>query len=383
MTTGLKTLPAAAGWLANSLLALVFVVFSQPSYADEPIKGAFEQVLGQVFDPATATHTIVDPRLLAFSYPAPVQIPELTDFKVAVSPLSYRIYAIFATGKSDGLKPCLDTGLSLFSLVAKKYAGDQYGTSLNEYKDGRGWFLTQSKTGRSIQIKCDDKGELTMRYLDDALQQAAEVEQSEVNQINSDYAASQYAKILPRVRELVEQGNPWAETLLGLMYRKGAGVAHDDEKAEDYYQRAAQRGWFGAQYNLGTLYHSQFRYKQAETWLLKAANEEYPQAEENLAQLYLDKSPLQSEEKAFTWFLRAAEHGRPNAQYNTCFDYADGLGVARDMVEAYKWCYIAARHGQVQADRNKDHLAGQMEPQDVARARGAAERWLAQHGESK
>jgi hypothetical protein len=52
----------------------------------------------------------------------------------------------------------------------------------------------------------------------------------------------------------------------------------------------------------------------------------------------------------------------------------------RDMVEAYKWCYIAARHGQVLANRNKDHLAGQMQPQDVARAREAAERWLAQHG---
>jgi hypothetical protein len=136
-----------------------------------------------------------------------------------------------------------------------------------------------------------------------------------------------------------------------------------------------------AEYNLGTFYRTQFRYKQAEVWLSKAANQGYPEAEENLAQLYLDKTPLHSEDKAFIWLLRAAEHGRPESQYNTCFDYADGLGVSRDMVEAYKWCYIAARNGQRQAGPNRDHLAKQMQPEEVARGREAAERWLAEHAE--
>ena len=49
-----------------------------------------------------------------------------------------------------------------------------------------------------------------------------------------------------------------------------------------------------------------------ETWLLKAANQEYPEAEENLALLYLNKGPLHSEDKSFTWYSRAAEHGRPD-----------------------------------------------------------------------
>ena len=104
------------------------------------------------------------------------------------------------------------------------------------------------------------------------------------------------------------------------------------------------------------------------------------QAENNLGQLYLAKGLLYSEEKSFTWFLRAAEHGDIEAQYNTCYDYADGLGVTRDMVEAYRWCYIAGQNGQAAAARNRDHLAQQMPPADVARARAAAERWLRDHG---
>jgi hypothetical protein len=389
MNTLLKISPASTRWLGNSLLTLVFVLLSQTAYADEPIKGAFGQVLGQAFDLATATRTVWGGQSLTFSYPAPVQTPELTEFDVTASPLTLRIYAISATGKSQGLKPCQDTAYSLFAVVAKKYGGDQYGGSLRESTDRRELFLLQSKTGRRIQITCNEKGDLTMSYLDTALKQAADVEHIEVNQIEDDFGAARYEKILPRVRELAEQKAPWAETLMGLMYRKGAGVAHDDEKGEYYYQRAAERGWRNAQYALGTLYSSQFRYKLAETWLLKAANQEYAVAEENLALLYLSKSPLQSEEKAFTWFLRAAEHGRPDAQYNTCFDYADGLGVKRDMVEALKWCYIAARNhtpgreGRVLAERNTVHLGQQMQPQEIARAREAADRWLAQHDESK
>jgi TPR repeat protein len=387
MTTGLKTSPAMARWFAGSLLTLVFVVMcslaanaDDPNGGNQPINGGFGQVLGEVFDPAAATRTTLDRDRLLFWYPAPVQSPELTEFFVAASPFTFRIYGIFASGKSEGKKSCLEAAQALFSIVAEKYGGDQYGADLRQYRDGSGWFLMQSKSGRGIRVICSDKGELTMNYGDDALQQSAQAEHRELNQINADYEASQYAKILPRVRELAKQGSAWAETLLGLMYRKGAGVAHDDEAAEDYYHQAAQRGWVQAQYNLGTLYLSQFRYKQAETWLLKAATREYALAQENLAQLYLAKSPLQSEDNAFTWFLRAAEHGRVESQYNTCFDYADGLGVTRDMIEAYKWCYIAARQGHVLATRNKDHLAGKMQPQEVARGQEAAERWLAQHG---
>jgi TPR repeat protein len=218
-----------------------------------------------------------------------------------------------------------------------------------------------------------------LRYQDIALRQAALDDRREFNQLNSDYAGARYDKILPRVQELAEHGNLWAQTLLGLMYRKGQGVVHDDDKAEQYYGQAARQGWPNAQFDLGTYYKTQFRFREAETWLLKADKQGMFQADLNLGQLYLAKGPLYSEEKSFTWFLRGAERGDKEAQYQTCFDYADGIGVTRDMVEAYRWCYIAAQNGHAVAARNRDHLGEQMQPAEIVRARAAAERWLAEH----
>ena len=364
-----------------ALLTLLLALSSKGAQGEEPIQRAFGQTLGELFDASVATRSTADSRHVIFWYPAPGQVPELTEFFVTVTPLTYRIYAIAAIGHPSGLEPCRTVAVQLFSIIAKKYDGEQYGSDMRELTNGRGWFLTQSKTRRRINISCDDKQEKTelwIGYVDEAVKQAADTEQQELTQMNTAYEAANYDKILPRLRQLAQQGNQWAQTMLGLMYGKGKGVPHDDDTAEDDYLQAAQRGWLAAEYNLGTFYMIRFRYKPAETWLLKAAERGYPEAEENLAQLYLAKSPLQSEEKAFTWFLRAAEHGQPESQYNTCYDYADGLGVTRDMVEAYKWCYIAASHGHARADRNKDHLAGQMRAEEVARGREAAEHWLAQ-----
>lgn len=360
--------------------------FSQGALAEEPIQRAFGQTLGSVFDPATSNQSSGGPDEVTFWYPDPAKIPELTEFFVAVTPVTYRIYGIYATGEASDKSACIDSEHGLFALVAEKYNGQQYGGEMRAVKGEEAYFLTQSKTHRMIHVGCEDvdgKGKLEMTYLDEALRDEAKSEGQEIAQLQGDFQAQNYARILPRLRELARKGNLWAETMLGLMYGHGYGVARDEDAAEDYYLRAAQGGWLNAEFNLGTFYQQRFRYKPAEVWLQKAAERGLPEAEENLAQLYLAKGPLQSEDNAFHWFLRAAEHGQRESQYNTCYDYADGLGVARDMVEAYKWCYIAARNGQKQADANKDHLAAQMRPDEVARGREAAEHWLAQKRSDK
>jgi hypothetical protein len=369
-------------WLVLLCLTLL-VPLPRSAAADEPITKAFGQTLGKTFDPSLSTQYAANRNVLMFWYPPPAEIPELTEFFVTVSPLTYRIYGIFGKGPPQDLRLCLDTGRQLFSVISEKYSGEKYGASLNEYTDGRGWLLAQSKTSRRVSVTCDDTGKLLVSYTDEDFRLAAEDEHREFSQINSNYEAAKYDRIVSRLRELADTGNLWAQTLLGLMYGKGLGVRHDDDTAEDYYLRAARRGWLNAEFNLGIFYMSRLRYKPAEQWLLKAAEQQFSQAEESLAQLYLAESPLQNQEKSFTWFLRAAEHGRPDAQYNTCYAYADGLGVQRDMVEAYKWCYISARQGHLRADRNKDHLAEQMRPEELARGRQAAVHWLAQQTASK
>jgi hypothetical protein len=367
-------------------VSLLASLLPQTVRAEEPIQRAFGQTLGAVFDPATSTQSSGGIEDATFWYPDPAKIPDLTEFYVAVTPITYRIYGIFAVGEPSDQATCIESEHGLFGVVAKKYDGDQYGGDMRKVKGEEVYILTQSKTHRMIHIECREHNgrlKLEMAYLDETVHDTVKSEGQELARLDADFQAKNYARILPRVQELARQGNLWAVTMLGLMYGHGYGVDRDEDRAEDYYLRAAPRGWLGAEFNLGTFYQDRFRYKTAETWLLKAAERGMPEAEENLAQLYLAKGPLHSEDNASRWFLRAAEHGQRESQYNICYAFADGLGVKRDMVEAYKWCYIAARHGQVQADRNKDHLAAQMRPEEVARGREAAEAWLARENAAK
>jgi Sel1 repeat len=366
------------------ILGLTLPLTAQSDFLDQPIKGALGKVLGDQFDLGAATHTLFSDRILVFDFVPSGTLPDLTEYQAAVSPLSYRIYSILASGKLGDRRKCLDTAEPLFyGALAKKYGGNTYGTSFFEYDDHSGWYLTQSKTGRAIHVKCDAKGELLLRYSDGALTTEAEAEQREVARIRSEFAAARYAGVLPRLRELAGQGNPWAQTLLGLAYSKGYGVDQDDREAEELYGLAARKGWFGAQFNLGVFYQDRFRLREAETWLSKAAEGGLPEAQENLGQLYHARGVLHSDEKSFLWTMRAAEQGRVEAQYNTCFDYADGIGVGRDMVEAYKWCAIAAHSGHEKATSNADHLARQMKPDEVSRGRTAAELWIAKNVSTK
>ena len=52
-----------------------------------------------------------------------------------------------------------------------------------------------------------------------------------------------------------EQGDGYAQTKLGGMYRKGQGVKQDDAEAVQWYRKAAEQGYAYEQYVLGAMYH--------------------------------------------------------------------------------------------------------------------------------
>jgi hypothetical protein len=77
------------------------------------------------------------------------------------------------------------------------------------------------------------------------------------NDADAGYAAYQkadYETALRLLRPLAEQGNPRAETTLGVMYDEGHGVPQDDVQALTWYRRAAEQGYAQAQFNLGVMY---------------------------------------------------------------------------------------------------------------------------------
>src|SRR2546423_716897 len=76
-------------------------------------------------------------------------------------------------------------------------------------------------------------------------------------------------------RQLVAQGNGFAQFNLGSMYAQGQGVTQDYAEAGKWFRLAAERGNAGAQSNIGLMYAKGYGvtqdYAKAAEWYQRAA----------------------------------------------------------------------------------------------------------------
>ena len=77
---------------------------------------------------------------------------------------------------------------------------------------------------------------------------------------------------------------------------------------------------------------------------LKLAKEGYPLAECQVGYFYYDGLGVEKDlAQAFAWTKRAAEHGDRDAQYNLAWFYEEGTGTEADPDEARYWYQQAAK----------------------------------------
>jgi eukaryotic-like serine/threonine-protein kinase len=117
------------------------------------------------------------------------------------------------------------------------------------------------------------------------------------------------------------RGDPAAQNALGVKYAAGEdGLARDDAKAVEWYQKSAQQGFAKGETNLGDMY------------------------------LYgrggLDKDPVQ----ALAWYLKAADQHFPDAEYRLGYMFEKGVGAAQDIPRAVKLYRNAASEGYPDAE---------------------------------
>ena len=70
--------------------------------------------------------------------------------------------------------------------------------------------------------------------------------------------------------------------------------------------------------------------------------------------------------EAVKWYRKAAEQNHAEAQYNLGVCYANGEGVAKDYVEAYKWWLLAAGQGDEDAKKIMTILENKMTREQIA-----------------
>lgn len=158
------------------------------------------------------------------------------------------------------------------------------------------------------------------------------------------YERGNFATALKEFAPLAEQDNAGAQTMLGIMYLQGQGVAQDLALAARWLRAAAAQGNAQAQYRL--------------------------------ALMHLAGDGVTQDPTTAAGLLRAAaEQGLPQAQVNLAAMLYQGIGVTRDLRLSYLYAALAARQGDAEGVGLVDLLADEMTPPDLAAAQAMVAQW--------
>jgi TPR repeat protein len=164
--------------------------------------------------------------------------------------------------------------------------------------------------------------------------------------------------------EEAERGDAVTQYRLGSQYERWA---QDYVEALKWYRKAAERGYFEAQFELGEMYANGKGVAkddvEALKWYRKAAEQRYATQFNHLGAMYYDgEGAPEDAAEAVEWYRKLTEqgsHGRElirRAQFQLGFIYSNGEGVAQDHVEAAKWYRKVAEQGHAMAQ----YLLGDM-----------------------
>jgi len=150
------------------------------------------------------------------------------------------------------------------------------------------------------------------------------------------------------------------------------------------YQRAANRGNAGAQYNLGLMFlngqGTNPDPRQAANWFQRAADQGSAAAQRKLGMMYRDGLGVRkSQTEAFSLFEAAAMKRDSEAQFFLGIAFRDGHGIVQDFVRAHMWLNISSASNNDARNLSaefRDQLAIKMTPQQIAEAQRMARECL-------
>ncbi|HVO02985.1 MAG TPA: tetratricopeptide repeat protein [Candidatus Cybelea sp.] len=159
------------------------------------------------------------------------------------------------------------------------------------------------------------------------------------------YEKGDYATAMKEFMPLAAAGQTSAQAAVGQMYFEGKGVKPDPAEAAKWLEPAAKAGNARAQFLLGKLYLSGEGVAAADP------------------------------AKALALSKAAADQGMAEAQVDTCALYYQGVGVPKDLTQAYLYATLAARQGNEDGKNILELLTQDMKPEDVAKGDAAVKAW--------
>ena len=166
-------------------------------------------------------------------------------------------------------------------------------------------------------------------------------------------AKEEYEEAIKWFQRGAEKGDAGSQYNLGNMYHKGIGIEQDIDIAIQWLQKAAEQGMLDAAFNLALCYDDKKEYHESVKWLRIAAEQGDATAQYNLACKYQKGEGVEKNTAtAIQWYRKSAEQGFSDAQYNLGCNYYKGIGIDKNYIEAAKWFKKAADQGDELAQYN-------------------------------
>ena len=137
---------------------------------------------------------------------------------------------------------------------------------------------------------------------------------------------------------------------MGLRYMAGNGVAKDEARALEYFQKASDNGDARAQYYMGQIYENGLGvtadYEQAMEYYRLSAESDFAPALNQIGYLYYNGYGVDVDFSSAVYYQKlAALQGYAPAQVNLGFLYENGYGVEADLSMALEYYELAAQEG--------------------------------------
>lgn len=207
------------------------------------------------------------------------------------------------------------------------------------------------------------------------------------------YERRDYAAAINEFLPLAEADHPDAQIYMGHIAYLGTGTEQSKQEAADWYRRSADQGSYEGTYWLAVMLDQGDGISQngAEATFLfdhiqSDAHLGIANAQQWLGSMYTHGLGVEKDlTEAFRWFVRAAEQGDPFHQTIVGNLYNYGRGVEKSGIDAANWYLLAAEqgHADAQASLGSLYLYGGV---GLAKDRVEAMRWFllaAEQGSSR
>ena len=214
------------------------------------------------------------------------------------------------------------------------------------YKEGKGVEQNYEKAAELYQWATDRGDYIAAFELSKLYKEGKGVEQNDekaamLKQHSDDLYVWQKYGIIPQsaLEAEAKNGNPSAMVQLGNRYNEGDGVKLDQQKAVEWWKKAAENGEVTANHNLGVYYYEQDDMPNARKYLETAISANYLDSYFTLAFCYLRHADEEegNVQKGLDLLETAAKKGHVESQWHLACVYHDGTYGTKDSDKTRYW----------------------------------------------